>query len=112
MVMTAEMIEWSLVLLEWIKGSLYEEWPDVSLRGSSPEIDSEGYDIRFRESGEEYWMVVQPDLMKGTAVEEVIRLLEKEDWIAHIKRTGCIHLGLKEGGAAEPHLHPCPYGSE
>jgi hypothetical protein len=109
MVMTAEMIEWSLILIEWIKGSIYENWPDVSLRGSSPEIDSEGYDIRLRENGEEYWIVVHPDAMRAVSVEQAIKLLEKEDWISHIKRTGCIHLGLSEGGVPEPDLHPCPY---
>jgi hypothetical protein len=112
MVMTAEMIEWSLLLLEWMKGSIFEHWPEVSLRGSTPEIESEGYDIRLRENGEEYWMVVHPDLMQTVPVEQAIKLLEKEDWIAHMKRTGCLHLGLKKGVAPAPDLHPCPYKAD
>ena len=108
-VMTAEMIEWTFLLLEWIKGRVPEVWPDSKFRGNSPELDPDGYSIRFRENGDEYWMVITPEVIQRVALEQVTKLLEAEDWIAHIKRTGCLHLGLKPGKEDRPELHPCPY---
>ena len=107
--MTAEMIEWTLFLLEWIRGRVPEDWPEAKFRGSTPELDEDGYSIRFREDGEEYWMVIDPEVINRVRVEEVTDLLQGEDWIGHVKRTGCLHLGLKAGKGILPELHPCPY---
>lgn len=107
--MTAEMIEWTLVLLEWIKGRVLESWPEAKLRGSVSEFDPDGYSIRFRENGDEYWMVVGHEVIQLATVGQVTELFQKEDWIAHMKRTGCIHVGLPEEGTGKPALNPCPY---
>ena len=107
--MTVEMIEWTLVLLEWIKGRVPETWPQAKLRGSVSEFDPEGYSIRFRENGDEYWMVIAHETIQFATVEQVTKLLKAEDWIGHMKRTGCLHVGLQEEGTGRPVLNPCPY---
>jgi len=107
--MTAEMIEWTLFLLEWIREKVPEEWPEAQFRGNSAELDPEGYSIRFRQDGEEYWMAIEPEVIRGVTVNRVTTLLEAEKWIVHLKRTGCLHIDTQKGKADWPELHPCPY---
>ena len=107
--MTAEMIEWTLILLEWIRERIPEDWPEAKLRGSSAELDADGYSIRFREGEEEYWMVITPEAILGVPVERATELLSEKGWIGRMKQTGCLHLGVKKGEKGEPELHPCPY---
>jgi len=107
--MTAEMIEWTLLLLEWLKERVLEDWPETRLRGSAPELDPDGYTIRFRENGDEYWMVILPEVIQRVPVDRVEDLLFSERWVDRMKATGCLHIGLREEEGSHPQLHPCPY---
>ena len=111
MVMTAEMIEWTFFLLEWIREKVPEEWPEAQFRGNSAELDPDGYSIRFRQDGEEYWMAIQPEVMQGVTVKDVTDLLVAENWVEQLKRTGCLHIGTQKGKKDLPELHPCPYAA-
>jgi len=110
--MTAEMIEWTLLLLEWIRGEILDGWPDSKLRGSAPELDPEGYTIRFRENGDEYWMVIGPEVIRGVPVDRVEALLHTQGWIGKMRKTGCLHIGIHSTNPTNPQLHPCPYTAE
>lgn len=107
--MNAEMIEWTLLLLEWIRGRIAEEWPASQLRGSAPDMDPGGYTIRFRENGDEFWMVIMPEVIQQVPVDRVENLLSVEGWVERMRETGCLHIGTDERQPSLPRLHPCPY---
>jgi hypothetical protein len=107
--MNAEMIEWTLLLLEWIRGQILEEWPESRLRGSEPDFDTDGYTIRFRENEDEYWMVIGPEVIRRVPVDRVESLLSTQGWVGKMRETGCLHIGTHTKEPNMPQLHPCPY---
>jgi hypothetical protein len=102
------MIEWTLEILDWIRTQLWEQWPEAQLRGSAPDIHPVPYRIRFRENGIEYWLNLEPQAMRSTAVADVRSLLEKEHWIKLLKETGCVSVGVHKHELSRPVLQPCP----
>lgn len=99
--MTAGMIEWTLEVLEWIRPQLWERWPEVEMRGSSPELSTDGYRIRFRDRGRQFWLVFDPALIQGAEVAEVQSILEAGHWLQVLRDAGSLHV---ERGEQPPHL--------
>ncbi len=95
--MTPQMIEWTLEILEWVRGQLFENWPEAQLRGSAPGVFPEPYRIRFREREKmsEYWLTLLPPAICNTTVGDVTALLEAEDWIQLMRDTGQISVGVR-----------------
>jgi len=106
--MTASMIVWTLELLDWVRGQLVSHWPEVKLRGSAPDITPDPYRIRFRENGKQYWLVLSPDAIRNTGISDVTSLLEANDWISTIKKTGGISVDVREPTETRPVLIPWP----
>jgi len=106
--MTASMIVWTLELLDWIKEQLYEQWPEVKLRGSAPDIGLGPYRIRCREGGEQYWLVLSPDTIRNTEVSQVVSLLETAEWIPTMQNTGGVVVEVREPSGTKPFLMPWP----
>ncbi len=102
--MTAPMIEWTLEILEWVRGQLFENWPEAQLRGSAPDLDPEPYRIRFRDKGRELWLTLLPPAICNTAVADVTSLLESEDWIRLMQETGQVSVGVQEHTKNTPAL--------
>ena len=91
--MTAPMIEWTLELLEWIRDQLFECWPEASMRGSAPELTPEGYKVRFRDQGRQFWLILSPDAIWKTSVADVRSALEAENWIPLLREQGTLSVG-------------------
>ena len=106
--MTASMIVWTLELLDWVHGQLVYRWPGVKLRGSAPDIAPDPYRIRFRKNGKQYWLVLSPDTIRSAGVAEVTSLLEDNDWISQIQKTGGISVDLDGPTETQPVLIPWP----
>ena len=105
--MNAGMIEWTLQILEWIRGQLPERWPEVQLRGSATdELSPDGYRIRFRADGMQYWLYLSAPAIENAAVGDVEALLEAQDWIRLMRDSGAISVGISEGPGQTPVLHP------
>jgi hypothetical protein len=101
------MIEWTLEILEWIRNQLPEKWPEVQLRGSATdELSPDGYRIRFRAEGRQYWLVLSASAIESTAVAEVASLLEARDWIGLLRSSGAIAVGVADASRPTPVLHP------
>ena len=95
--MTAPMIEWTLEVLEWIRGQLPDKWPEVQLRGSAPDaLSPDGYRIRFRHDGRQFWLVLSAPAIENAAVHDVASLLEAQDWIGLMRDFGAISVGVCE----------------
>ncbi len=106
--MTASMIVWTLELLEWVKEQLIQQWPEAKLRGSASDIGRGPYRIRFRENGEQYWLVLSPDAIRNTGVVEVASLLETADWIPNMRKAGGIFVDVHKPTGTQPALIPWP----
>ena len=104
--MTAPMIEWTLEMLEWVKAQLFVGWPEAKMRGSAPELGPDGYRIRFRDQGRQFWLVLSPDAIGNTSVGDVRKTLEEENWIRLLKDTGSISVGVREETPTRPVLNP------
>jgi len=102
--MTAPMIEWTLEILDWIRPQLWENWPEAKMRGSSPELGPDGYKIRFRDRGRQFWLTLSPDAIRHTTVSDVKSALEAEDWIQLLRNTGSISVGVQEEHQGRPVL--------
>ena len=98
--MTAQAIEWTLEVLEWIRPQLWESWPEAKMRGSAPDFDPEGYKIRFRYQGRQFWLILSPDVIRESAVAEVKSALKAGNWIQLLRENGCLSVGVtkKRGG--------------
>jgi hypothetical protein len=103
--MTAPMIEWTLEVLEWIRGELWEKWPEAKLRGSAPELSPEGYKIRFRDRGRQFWLYLTPQVMLAAPVYAVTSLLGSSDWIRRLQESGQISVELHDRRVGVPVLH-------
>ena len=106
--MTAPMIEWTLEVVEWVKAQLFVGWPEAKMRASAPELAPEGYRIRFRDGGRQYWLILSPDAIWNTSVGDVRSILEEEDWIRLIQNTGSISVGIGVGTPSRPVLNRLP----
>ena len=97
--MTAPMIEWTLELLEWLRDQLFESWPEAKMRASAPELAPEGYKIRFRDQGRQFWLILSPDAIWNTSVGDVRSALESEGWIPLLRERGTLSVGADCSGA-------------
>ena len=102
------MIEWTLELVEWIRTQVWEKWPDAKLRANSPELDPEGYKIRFREDGKQYWLFLDPQVIWNSRVSEVTALMESQAWIPMLKEAGQITVDTQDPDSVVPVLRPWP----
>lgn len=102
------MIEWTLEVLEWIRGQLFEGWPGVKMRGSAPELTPEGYRVRFRDRGRQYWLNFSPDVMDNTSVDDVRALLEGRNWIPLLQDTGTLTVDVTPQDRTRPTLNLLP----
>jgi hypothetical protein len=98
--MTASMIEWTLEVLDWIRPQLWERWPEAEMRGSSPELSPDGYRIRFRDRGRQFWLVFSPELIQYSTVAEVQSLMNAGDWLQVLRESGSLRV---ERGKDPPH---------
>ena len=103
--MTAPMIEWTLELLEWMRSELFEAWPTAKMRGSAPELTEEGYRVRFRDSGRQFWLHLSPAAMERVSVADVRHLLESQNWIALLRNTGILAVDVLPEGHPRPVLN-------
>ena len=103
--MTAPMIEWTLEILDWIRPQLWERWPEAKMRGSAPELGDEGYKIRFRDQGRQFWLILCPDLIQKTAVSDVQSVLEEEGWIELLREKGAISVCIQDRSRGRPILN-------
>lgn len=94
--MTAPMIEWTLEILDWIRPQLWNRWPEAKMRGSAPDPDPEGYRIRFRDRGRQFWLILSPEVIGSFAVSDVQSLLEAGDWIRLLRKAGGLRVGVHE----------------
>ncbi|MFC1574451.1 hypothetical protein ACFL5A_04130 [Gemmatimonadota bacterium] len=102
--MTAPMIEWTLEVLEWVRAQVWENWPEAKIRGSAPELCPEGYKIRFRDQGKQFWLVLSPQAIWGASVSDVTSLLESRSWIETLREAGKISVNLHEQTPGMPVL--------
>jgi hypothetical protein len=102
--MTAQMIEWTLEVLEWIRPQLWESWPEAEMRGSYPELEPEGYKIRFRDQGRQFWLILSSDVIRKSAVSEVKSALEAGNWIEVLRQNGSLSVGLLKKRGGQPSL--------
>ena len=103
--MTVQMIEWTLEILEWIRPQLWENWPEAKMRGSAPELDPEGYKIRFRDQGRQFWLILTSDVIQEAAVSDVQSALEAGNWIQVLRENGCLSVGVQKKRGGLPSLH-------
>jgi len=103
--MTVQMIEWTLEILEWIRPQLWERWPEAKMRGSAPELGPEGYKIRFRDRGRQFWLILTSDVIQRATVSEVQSALEAGNWIQVLRENGCLSVGVPKKRGDLPSLH-------
>lgn len=103
--MTVQMIEWTLEILEWIRPQLWERWPEARMRGNAPELDPEGYKIRFRDRGRQFWLILTSDVIQRSDVSDVQSALEAGNWIQVLRENGCLSVGVPERRGGLPSLH-------
>lgn len=106
--MTAPMIEWTLELLDWMRAQLFETWPSVKMRGSAPELTEEGYRIRFRDQGRQFWLCFSPDAIQQISVEDVRCFLDSQDWIPLLQNTGTLAVDVASEDGPRPILNLFP----
>ena len=104
--MTAPMIEWTLEVLEWIRPQLWKSWPEAEMRGSAPDLEMDGYRIRFRDRGRQFWLTFSPEVIQRSSVSEVQSVLEAGDWIRLLRKSGGLSVGLHDHSPGKPSLHP------
>jgi hypothetical protein len=104
--MTAPMIEWTLEVLDWIRPQLWKSWPEAEMRGSAPDLEMDGYRIRFRDGGRQFWLVFSPEVIQLSSVSEVQSLLEAADWIRLLRKSGGLSVGVHEDPRQGPSLNP------
>jgi hypothetical protein len=102
--MTASMIEWTLEVLDWIRPQLWRSWPEAEMRASAPEMDPEGYKIRFRDRGRQFWLILSPEVIQHSTVSEVQSLLEAGDWIRLLRSSGALSVGVHDHPRQGPSL--------
>lgn len=102
------MIEWTLEVLEWIRTQLFECWPEVKMRGSAPELTPEGYRVRFRDQGRQYWLCFSPDAMDNASVDDVRALLMARNWIPLLQSTGTLAVDVTPEDRSRPVLNSLP----
>ena len=102
--MTARMIEWTLEILQWIRPQIWESWPEARMRGSAPELGPDGYRIRFRDKGRQYWLILTSEVIQHAAVSEVQSALEAGGWLQLLQENGSLSVGLDGSGGAYPSL--------
>ena len=102
--MTAPMIEWTLEVLEWVRAQLFEQWPEARMRASAPELNPEGYTVRFRDQGRQFWLVLTPEAISKTSVADERTLLEAQDWIQKMRSAGTLSVGVADESAPQPIL--------
>lgn len=102
--MTASMIEWTLEVMDWMRPRVWERWAGAEMRGSYPELGPDGYRIRFRENGRQFWVVISPEAIQETSVSDVLAALEAADWIGTLKRSGSLFVGVQRNGRPVPAL--------
>jgi hypothetical protein len=75
------------------------------MRGSAPELGDEGYKIRFRDQGRQFWLILCPDLIQQTDVSDVQSVLEAEDWIELLRNKGAISVCIQDRSRGRPILN-------
>jgi len=106
--MTALEIEWTLEVLDWIRPQLWRSWPEAEMRGSTPELDPEGYRIRFRDRGRQFWLILSPEVIRQSVVSEVRAVLEAGDWLQLLRKSGGLLVGLHDPPRRGPSLRAFP----
>jgi len=102
--MTAQMIEWTLEILEWIRPQVWESWPEAEMRGSAPELDPEGYKIRFRDQGRQFWLILTSDVIQEATVSDVQSALHAGNWIQLLREHGSLSVGVQNRRGGMPSL--------
>jgi hypothetical protein len=75
------------------------------MRGSAPEVGDEGYKIRFRDQGRQFWLILCSDLIQQAAVSDVQSALEAEDWIELLRDKGALSVCVQDRSRGRPILN-------
>ena len=104
--MTAPMIEWTLEVLDWIRPQLWKNWPEARMRGSAPDLELDGYRIRFRDRGRQFWLIFSPEVIQQSSVSEVQSVMEAGEWLPLLRKSGGLSVGVHDHPRQGPSLRP------